>query len=340
MNLEEGSPVISGLLSAYNQIQKQKQNMDKSIDDVMNKVRLARDLLLITGQIIKEERKPQPLPAPKQPKRKDSSDEDSEEEEMTELTLDFSVQYIWERIKAAMEELDTVIAKYTVDTDTEESKAVRAAHMHLRRANNFIAEMFDKNQMGNDTKIHVPSYMMSEIEALREDREPEQDNNTKCLASDSESSSDASIDIDSISSSDSEPPPKKPEPTVADKLSDLIEGSSDSEGKVDVPFKCLLVPKNKIVIAKWYFNYRKAWEKALKTARLFDADKSMKKVVTMLESPANSIGELKHNVEKAIKACQHWIDISDPGDFDETNGKFVLGQLNKMEWVVDEAMNA
>ena len=352
MNLEEGSPIITGLLTAYNEVQKHKQEMDKTIDDAMNKIRLARDLLLITGQIIKEERRPKPLPEP-QPKRKDYSTEsetEEEEEDLAELPLDSCVQYIWDRVLAAMEELDSVIAKFSADDDSEITQNVRAAHMHLRRANNFINEMFENNQMGNDPMIRFPSYMMSEIEALRDDvdtklgtAEPEEKEEKPKQEASSESESDENFNLH-FSSSDSETPPKEPapqsKPTVVDRISDMIEGSSDSEGKPEVPYKCLLVKKNKVVIAKWYFKYRKCWHKALKTARLFDAHKYMKKIVNMLESPTGSLTELKDNVENAIKACRNWIKISTPEDFDWINGQAILKQLTKMEWVVDEAISA
>ena len=367
MNLDEGSPIIDGLLAAYNEVQKHKQDMDKTIDDAMNKIRLARDLLLITGQIIKEERQPKPLPAPKKPKRKDSSsdsssdseikidsvsitelesetkEEEEEEEDKVEYAIDYCVYYIWDRIRAAMGELDPVIAGFSQNNDmTETAMSIRAAHMHLRRANNFIAEMFENNPPGLDTIIRVPSYMTADIEEFEQDREAEEKSKNDPLSS--------GPDTDNVEEEEEEKPEKpkeepKPQPTpksepVIDKISDLIEGSSDSEDKPEVPYKCLLVKKNKVVIAKWYFKYRKAWQKALKTAKLFDGHKYMKKVVSMLESPAKNLEELKDDVENAIKACQNWIKISTPEDFDWINGQAVLKQLTKMEWIVDEAISA
>ena len=190
--------------------------------------------------------------------------------------------------------------------------------MHLRRANNFINEMFENNPPGLDMIIRVPSYMTADIEALEQESETEEEKPKE----------------------EPKPQPNPKSEPVIDKISDLIEGSSDSEDKPEVPYKCLLVKKNKVVIAKWYFKYRKAWQKALKTAKLFDGHKYMKKVVSMLEIPAKNLEELKDNVESAIKACQNWINISTPEDFDWINGQAVLKQLTKMEWIVDEAISA
>ena len=105
--------------------------------------------------------------------------QEEEEEDHVELALSVCLQYILDRIEAAFEELEPVINELAPIVNKEIHGQLRATRMHLRRINNCVVEMFDKNDLNLDTKITIPTSTRDEMESFTEDKNMIEEAKTK-----------------------------------------------------------------------------------------------------------------------------------------------------------------